>query len=76
MTCRVSQLTPGAHLGFLVGWAPTLQGAPTHHFAKFCKKNCMKLRETLAVGGAPNLPMCSSIERGAIQGQAKSGLGD
>ena len=39
----------GADLGFSVGRAPTLQGAPTYDLAKF-PKNSMKLKKMWAVG--------------------------
>ena len=47
---------PVADLGFQIGevGAPTLRGerAPTHNFAKFCPKKCMKLKESGRLTGA------------------------
>ena len=46
------ELLPGADRGFPIGGAPTLQGAPTYDFTKFCEK-LHEIEKILGRRGAP-----------------------
>ena len=63
---KVQYQVSGADTGFPVGGAPTLQGAPTYDFAKFCEK-LHKIEKILGggvrAGGVPPKSSTGCVKR-------------